>query len=239
MTPAARAAAAGTLLSLLSAAGCGGAPPQTEDDADLAALEEATEEEAEGLLAQTNERPVLLFFPSQDGDELVPEERIIFLTSTLTSQVKQAVSEVLLGPTPREDEEDASAVPAFPARTRLLAIFILDDGTAIVDLGSEASAIPQGSAAELTAVYSIVNTVTFKFPGVHRVRILLEGKEVPTLVGHVDLSRPLPADLKRVNWGRLGAPSEPSEAAAPWERWILEESAVPDKDPTAELNGPI
>jgi spore germination protein GerM len=205
---------AGALLS-----GCGGPADAPREEAASTAEEPADEEEE--VLAQRNQRPVLLFFPGQEGERLVPEERTIFLTGTLSSQVKQAVSELLLGPAAEEGE----AEPAFPARTRLLAVFLLADGTAVVDLGNEATGIPHGSAAELAAVYAIVNTVAYNFPGIERVQILVEGQEAATLAGHVDLSRPLAPDLKRIDWGTLGPPRPPAGAAAPWERWTPETPA--------------
>jgi hypothetical protein len=37
----------------------------------------------------------------------------------------------------------------------------------------------------------VVNTLTASFPSVQRVQILLEGQEIPMLVGSLDLGRPL------------------------------------------------
>src|SRR6056297_447861 len=47
-----------------------------------------------------------------------------------------------------------------------------------------------GSSGEISTVYSIVNTLT-QFEGIKRVEVLVEGKEVETLVGHMDLSVPI------------------------------------------------
>ena len=47
----------------------------------------------------------------------------------------------------------------------------------------------------MTAVYSIVNTVAVNFPRIKRVRLLLGGKEVATLKGHLDLREPLVPDF--------------------------------------------
>ena len=47
-----------------------------------------------------------------------------------------------------------------------------------------------GSTGELLTIYSIVNSYT-SLSEVQSVQILLEGQEVETLVGHLDLSRPL------------------------------------------------
>lgn len=47
-----------------------------------------------------------------------------------------------------------------------------------------------GSSGEILTVYSIVNTLT-QFEDIKKVEILVEGKEVETLVGHMDLSVPI------------------------------------------------
>ena len=47
-----------------------------------------------------------------------------------------------------------------------------------------------GSSGEILTVYSIVNTLT-QFEGIKKIKILVDGKEVETLVGHMDLSVPI------------------------------------------------
>lgn len=47
-----------------------------------------------------------------------------------------------------------------------------------------------GSTGETLTVYSIVNTYT-SLAEIEKVKILLDGKEVETLVGHLDLTQPL------------------------------------------------
>jgi hypothetical protein len=66
---------------------------------------------------------------------------------------------------------------------------------AYVNLSREAGVLPGGSRSELHTVYSVVNSVIANFPAVRRVQILLEDQMVFSLGGHVDLSRPLPADM--------------------------------------------
>ena len=53
--------------------------------------------------------------------------------------------------------------------------------------------------AELFTIYAIVNALTVNLPAVTRVQILIDGKEVDTLAGHVDLRHPL---QKSMNWVR-------------------------------------
>ena len=83
-------------------------------------------------------------------------------------------------------------VSAVPDGTTLRAIFITDRGDAYVDLsGTIVSGHPGGVTNELLTVYSIVDALTANLPAVTAVQILVDGKEVETLAGHVDLRRPL------------------------------------------------
>lgn len=47
-----------------------------------------------------------------------------------------------------------------------------------------------GSTGERMTIYSIVNTMT-QFDSIEKVQILIDGKEIKTLVGHLDLTEPL------------------------------------------------
>ena len=70
-----------------------------------------------------------------------------------------------------------------------------DRGDAFVDFSPELSTgHPGGSFSELLTVYAIVHAVTSNLPAVQRVQILLDGKEVDTIAGHVDVRRPLAPD---------------------------------------------
>jgi len=59
------------------------------------------------------------------------------------------------------------------------------------------SAHPGGTQNELLTVYTIVNALTINLPAVTTVQLLVDGKEVDTLSGHVDLRQPLARNL---NW---------------------------------------
>jgi hypothetical protein len=61
-------------------------------------------------------------------------------------------------------------------------------------------------------VYSVVNTITTNFPAVTRVQILVGDRPVTSLAGHVDVSRPLPADMTLV---ALPPPAAPEGSPAP------------------------
>jgi hypothetical protein len=70
-----------------------------------------------------------------------------------------------------------------------------------------ASAHPGGSTNELLTIYTIVDALTLNLPAITAVQLLVDGKEVDTLAGHVDLRRPLPKNLALV--------AEPGPATTP------------------------
>ena len=48
----------------------------------------------------------------------------------------------------------------------------------------------------MLTIYTIVHALTFNLPAVTAVQLLVDGKEVDTLAGHVDLRRPLAKKLQ-------------------------------------------
>ena len=59
-----------------------------------------------------------------------------------------------------------------------------------------------------------MNSLTVNFPAVRRVQILLEDRPADTLAGHVDLSRPLTADMTLLTAAAV-APAAPEGSPAP------------------------
>ena len=78
---------------------------------------------------------------------------------------------------------------AFPEHSDLRAAFLVD-GQAVVDLTGPVRT-GGGTSTETARVYGIVQTLHANFPEVKSVRILVDGQEVDTLLGHLDLSHPL------------------------------------------------
>ena len=80
-------------------------------------------------------------------------------------------------------------------------------GDAFLDLTSEVrSAHPGGSFGEALTVAALVNAVTTNLRAVRRVQLLVEGEEVETLAGHLDVSQPLVPDLCRSSVKPEGGP---------------------------------
>ena len=94
----------------------------------------------------------------------------------------------------------APLVSAVPPGTTLRAIYLnAEKGEAYVDLSREAvTAHTGGSLDELLTIYTIVNALTSNLPAVTSVQVLVDGKEIDTLAGHVDLRKPLVKNLALV-----------------------------------------
>ena len=148
-----------------------------------------------GAPAATGETPHIsatLFYASAAGDALVPVRREIPLAEGLVAQGRHIVASQL-EPAPEP------YVSPIPPGTTLRAFYLTDRGDAFVDLSSEVStAHPGGSMTELLTVQAIVNAVTANLPAVQRVQLLVDGDEVDTIAGHVDVRRPLTSDTSLV-----------------------------------------
>lgn len=160
-------------------------PPPETAGAEEQAPDAAQEEEVE--LAPLRRQSVLVYFPGVEADGLVGEEREIFGTAAPGDRAKQILSDVLAGPA------GAAATRAVPHGTQLRQVYVLDNGVAYIDFSEDLRrGLGGGSSAELLTVYAIVNSVALNVSEIKKVGILIEGRPVDTLNGHMDLRRPLP-----------------------------------------------
>ena len=75
-------------------------------------------------------------------------------------------------------------------------MFISEAGEAYVDLSKDVSTAHSGGTLdELLTIYTLVNALTENLPAITAVQVLVDGKEVETLAGHVNLRRPLAKNL--------------------------------------------
>ena len=139
---------------------------------------------------EENLMTVYLFFQSSEGNWLIEEERHIYYTTSITDQAKQVVVELIKGPS------KSYLLPTIPPSTSLRELFLTRQGIAYVDLSRQfISEHWGGTTGEMMTIYSIVDTLTINFPSIQKVQILVEGKEIETLAGHLDLRKPLDKDL--------------------------------------------
>ena len=130
-------------------------------------------------------KTVVLFFVSQDQKILQEETREIPGAATTTEDAKRTMAELVRGP-------ESDLAPSLPRAAQVRNLFIDASGTAYVDFDKELREGHRGGAQEdLYAVFSIVDTLTSNFAQIKRVQILVEGGEIPTLAGNVDMRMPL------------------------------------------------
>ena len=139
-----------------------------------------------------------LYFVSEDGLSLVGVQREVLFGEAPEEQARR-ILEAQLGRAPQP------LMSAIPEATALRALYLTEGGEAFVDLSGDARAKHTGgSLDEIFTIYTIVNALTVNLPAITRVQILVDGKEVDTLAGHVDLRHPLHKNLKWVRAEETG-----------------------------------
>jgi hypothetical protein len=133
-----------------------------------------------------------LFYIDEQGTGLHGiEQEVVYGEST--AQQARRIIEAQIAPSP------APHVSAIPAGTKLRTVFVTKAGEVYVDLSADVQTNhPGGTTNETLTVYALVSALTSNLPAVSSVQILIEGKEVDTLAGHLDLRRPIEQDLKWV-----------------------------------------
>jgi spore germination protein GerM len=131
-----------------------------------------------------------LFYIAEDGMSLAPVQREVPFGASVAEQARAIVEAQIAASPP--------LVSAIPSDTKLRQVFVTERGDAFVDLSGDVTAKHAGGALdEILTVYAIVDALTVNLPAITRVQILVDGKEVDTLAGHVDLRHPL---AKSMDW---------------------------------------
>ncbi len=130
-------------------------------------------------------KEVLLYFSDSEGEYLIGEKRKILKKNAVREEAKETIIELIKGP-------GGKLIPTLPPRTKLLTLQINDAGVAKVNFNPALSKDhPGGTSAEMMTVYSIVNSLSLNFPQIKRVQILIDGKPIETITGHLSLGQPV------------------------------------------------
>ncbi len=123
-----------------------------------------------------------VYYPNSDGTKLVAVKRSA--EAEKGGEYASAVNSLL------EGTDDKALVTIFPKTARLLGIEVAN-GIAKVNFNSSLKKdFVGGSTGETLLIASLVNTLT-EFPEIKSVQILIDGKTLETLAGHMDLSGPV------------------------------------------------
>lgn len=132
---------------------------------------------------QEQELTINLYYPDDQGTKLIAVKRKIRVTAQKDKYA--AAMESLMQGTKAKGQ-----TTIIPKQAKLRSVTV-KDGLAKVDFSQDiVKHFVGGSTGEEMLVGSVVDTLT-EFHEVSKVQILIEGKPVETLAGHMDLSEPL------------------------------------------------
>lgn len=131
---------------------------------------------------------VKVYFPSEG--RLLMEERKVERQFNMVSIAEAAVGEFLKGPlTPARSN--------VPQGTKLLKIFAGSDGVLYIDLSDEFRRNFQGDAStEFVLLKGLYDTVISNTQGADDVKVIIEGKEIESIGGHLSALYPLKNTLR-------------------------------------------
>jgi len=133
-------------------------------------------------------RAVTLYFPGEDGRFLEPEKREVELGPDLSGQARIIILALMEGP--RTNLE-----AALRPNARLRQVYVDAEGIAYLDLAEETVRDSNaGVAGERLSLWSLVNSLCLNLEEIKAVKVLIGGAEVPTFMGHIDISYPLYPD---------------------------------------------
>lgn len=135
-----------------------------------------------------NKAVVYLYFADEQAMFLHPEARTIqYPTEGYIAQI--ILEELIKGP------YQEGFYKTIPEESKVNSVKI-ENGTAIVDFNKDfQDKSPGGSTGENMQIGSIVQTLT-ELPEIELVQILIEGKRVQTLVGHLILDEPMARSIQ-------------------------------------------
>lgn len=173
--------------------------------------------EQPAALGETPASSVTLLYPDAVTGLLTACSVNIALKGEAQQEMAQVAGRYIEGPSC-----DGQSQP-FLQGTSLRGLFLLDGGLIILDLTASAAS-GGGSDTENARVYGLIDTLCYNFKEIKSARILVDGREVETLLGHLDLSRPLPPE-----WGLAAPGLMPVETPA---------SVAPPQTPDPALQQP-
>ncbi|MBZ9624825.1 GerMN domain-containing protein [Clostridium sp. FP2] len=134
---------------------------------------------------------VLLYFSDDQAMNLVGEKRTIEKATA-----KSIVGELVKGPSA---QSAGKLIATLPVDLEIIDVQVKEN-IAYVDFKSSATdKISGGSTGETMALYSIINTLVLdKELGVKKVQFLVEGKNVESIKGHVDVRKPISENLEMI-----------------------------------------
>jgi hypothetical protein len=130
-------------------------------------------------LKKKEKQIAIIYFSDPQERFLMPEKRYVIKEEDPALQAKEIVKALLEG-------SKEGLVNTFPAGVTVRDVKLDDGGTAFVNFNKNLAKLhPGGSTAEMASIYSLTNSITENVPDVKKVKILMEGKELLSIKGHI------------------------------------------------------
>ena len=131
-----------------------------------------------------------IYFSDPQERFLMPEKRYVIKENDAAAQAKEIVKALLEG-------SKAGLVNTFPVGVVLIDVKVGDAGIASVNFSKNLIKKYQGgSTAEMATIYSLTNSITQNVPAIKKVKILVEGKELSSIKGHISTQKAFRPDLE-------------------------------------------
>ncbi|MGA2780512.1 MAG: GerMN domain-containing protein [Smithella sp.] len=141
-------------------------------------------------LKKKEKQVVQIYFSDPQERFLMPEKRYVIKEKDAAAQAKEIVKALLEG-------SKAGLVNTFPAGVVLIDVKVGDAGIAFVNFSKNLiKKYKGGSTAEMATIYSLTNSITQNIPSIKKVKILVEGKELSSIKGHISTQKAFSPDLE-------------------------------------------
>jgi hypothetical protein len=146
-----------------------------------------------GMDAVKKEKQIAkIYFSDQQERFFKSEKRFVNKESDNALQAKEIVKALL-------DGSKNELVNTFPQGVAVRDVNITDDGTALVSFSKDLLKSYQGSSSsEIATIYSLTNSITQNIPSIKKVKILVEGKELSSIKGHISTRKAFSPDLELI-----------------------------------------
>lgn len=133
-------------------------------------------------------RLVIVYFSDSQERFLKQEKRYVFATDEAAQQAREIAKALI-------DGSKTNLVNTFPAGVSIKDVRIDDEGTASVSFSKNLTKLhPGGATAEMATIYSLTNSLTENIPSIKKVKILIDGKELPSIKGHISTKKAFAPD---------------------------------------------
>ena len=144
-------------------------------------------------LKKKEKQIVQIYFSDQQERFLRAEKRYVVKEKDAAGQAREITHALL-------DGSKTELVNTFPKGVEVREVTLSDAGTtASVSFSKNLTKLYQGgSASEMATIYSLTNSITQNIPSIKKVKILVEGRELSSIKGHISTRKAFSPDLELI-----------------------------------------